>query len=768
MKLEPLSSNGFATKITAWYALIGSLWIVLTDYLVALTLNTPEQLLQAQTLKGWGFVFVTSCGLYVLLRRGTRSLQKSYSLLETILESTTDAIFAKNLEGKYIVVNTAMAEIAGVPVQQMLGANDEELFGAEVANQLREHDRISLVSGIRQEREACLNPDYLHTNPVSDPNKAQIYLTSKDIWYDPYGTPIGVIGLSRNITEAKRAYEALAQSEERYRNLFACHPQPMWIYDQESLEFLAVNRAAIAHYGYSEAEFLSMTIEDIRPAEDVPSLLNNLQDKPSGYIASGVRRHLKKDGSVIAVDITTHDVEFEGRPAQVILANDITEQLHVQAQLERYAFTDTLTGLLNRTGFSRNLQQAITRHQHQNSPFTLLYLSLDGFTRLKFSLGHAVARQLLIEAATRLKACFPGAIAARLDDNEFALRLRHEVDSVDAVVGHLRERLSSMYHLNNHDVFSDCSIGVVRSNLDCSDAEDYLQAGDTAMYQARSALPHKYVIFSQQLRDTALNRIELDSALRRALERDEFEVYYQPFIDLSTYQCLGFEALVRWQHPQRGLVPPGEFIPLTEETGLVVPLGEWVLQRACQQLKAWQTQFQQPQLTMSVNVAALQLTQPGFLDVLDDVLRTTGIAPPCLKLEITETTLMQNTETIRCSLDHIKQRGINLSIDDFGTGYSSLSYLHLFSFTVLKLDRSFVIQLESSDKSIEIVRNIARLAQNLNLALVAEGIETQQQLALLQQLDFQEGQGYLFSHPLPPSAAKQWLQDKIQSDVLPD
>ena len=312
----------------------------------------------------------------------------------------------------------------------------------------------------------------------------------------------------------------------------------------------------------------------------------------------------------------------------MILANDITERLQVQAQLERYAFTDTLTGLLNRTGFSHNLQQAIARNRNESYPFTLLYLSLDGFTRLKFSLGHRVARQLLIEAASRLKACFPGAIAARLEDNEFVLRLGHQVDSVDAVVGRLRERLSSIYRLNNHDVFSDCSIGVVRSNLGYCDAEEYLQAGDTAMYQARSALPHKYVIFSQQLRDAALNRMELDAALRRALERQEFEVYYQPFIDLASGQCLGFEALVRWQHPQRGLVPPGQFIPLMEETGLVVPLGKWVLQEACQQLKSWQTQLKQPQLTMSVNVAALQLTQPGFLEVLDDVLRTTGIAPP--------------------------------------------------------------------------------------------------------------------------------------------
>lgn len=764
MKLEPLSSPRFATQITVWYALIGTLWIVFSDYLVGWLLDAPGDLTQAQTLKGWGFIFITSLGLYIVLRRGTRSLQKSYSLLETILESSADAIFAKTIDGEYIVVNTAAAEMAGFPIQQMLGAKDEDLFGPEIASQLQEHDRLTLVSGLRQERETCLNSDQGTFAPNDDAKKPHIYLTSKDIWYDPRGIPIGVVGISRNITEAKRAYEALAESEERYRNLFACHPQPMWIYDQESLQFLAVNRAAIAHYGYSEAEFLSMTIEDIRPAEDVPSLLDNLQHKPSGYIASGIRRHLKKDGSVIAVDITTHDVEFEGRRAQVILANDITERLQVQAQLERYAFSDTLTGLLNRTGFSRNLQQAIARNQDQNHPFTLLYLSLDGFIRLKFSLGHPVARQLLIEAANRLKACFPRAIAARLEDNEFVLRLGYAVDSVDAVVERLREQLTSIYHLNNHDVFSDCSIGVVRSNLGYTDAEDYLQAGDTAMYQARSALPHKYVIFSQQLRDAALHRIELDAALRRALERNEFEIYYQPFLDLSSQQCLGFEALVRWQHPQRGLVPPGEFIPLTEETGLVVPLGEWVLREACQQLQRWQTQLKLPQLTMSVNVAALQLTQPGFLDVVDDVLRTTGIDPPCLKLEITETTLMQNTETIRCSLDQIQRRGINLSIDDFGTGYSSLSYLHLFSFTVLKLDRSFVTQLESSNKSMEIVRNIARLAQNLNLDLVAEGIETQQQLALLQQLEFQEGQGYLFSHPLPAATAQQWLQDRIQSD----
>ncbi len=762
MKLEPLSSIRFAVRITILYSFIGSLWIVLSDYMVAEILETRDLSSQAQTLKGWGFVLVTSMALYVLLVHAARSLQKSYSLLETILESTTDAIFAKNLDGDYVIANTAAAELAGVSVQQMLGANDVDLFGETLGREFQEHDRLTTVSGTTQQVEHGITPANQPAN--QPPQGTKIYLTCKDVWYDPRGVPIGVIGISRDMTEAKRAYEALAESEERYRNLFECHPQPMWIYDQESLRFLAVNQAAIAHYGYSHEEFLAMTIEAIRPAEDVPSLLDNLQHIPRGYTASGIRRHLKKDGSVIAVDITTHDFSFQGRPAQVILANDVTERLQVQAQLERYAFRDTVTGLLNRTGFSRNLQQAINRNLEQSQPFTLLYVSLDGFTRLKFSLGHSVARQLLIEAAVRIKTCFAKAIAGRMEDNEFAILLRQEVDSLETIIEPLREHLTSVYGLNNHDVFSDCSIGVVLSDLGYQNPEDYLQAGDTAMYQARSTLPEKYVMFSQSLRDAALNRIELDAALRRALERDEFEVYYQPFINLSTSHCLGFEALVRWQHPQRGLVPPGEFIPLTEETGLVVSLGEWVLRQACQQLARWQAQLQQPQLTMSVNVAAVQLTQPGFLTVIDDILRTTEIPAHCLKLEITETTLMQNTGQICCCLDQIQQRGITLSIDDFGTGYSSLSYLHLFSFTVLKLDRSFVMQLEASDRSIEIVRNIARLAQSLNLSLVAEGIETHPQLVALQNLGFEEGQGYLFSRPLKSQAAEQWLRDRIQSE----
>lgn len=761
MKLEPLSSTRFAVQITVLYSFVGSLWIVLSDHMVAEILETPDLSSQAQTLKGWGFVLVTSMALYALLVHAARSLQKSYSLLETILESTTDAIFAKNLDGEYVVANSAAADIAGVSIQHMLGANDIDLFGETLGRKFQDDDRMTTVSGTTKQVENWLPPPNQQPNHTSSTPEAKIYLTCKDVWYDPRGIPIGVIGISRDITDAKRAYEALAESEERYRNLFECHPQPMWIYDQENLRFLAVNQAAIAHYGYSYDEFLAMTIEAIRPAEDVPSLLDNLQHILPGYIASGIRRHLKKDGSVIAVDITTHDFNFKGRPAQVILANDVTERLQVQAQLERYAFRDTVTGLLNRTGFSRNLQQAINRNLEQSQPFTLLYISLDGFTRLKFSLGHSVARQLLIEAAVRIKTCFPKAIAGRMEDNEFAILLRQNVDCIETIIEPLREHLTSVYGLNNHDVFSDCSIGVVLSDLGYQNPEDYLQAGDTAMYQARSTLPEKYVMFSPNLRDAALNRIQLDSALRRALERDEFEVYYQPFIHLSTSHCLGFEALVRWQHPQRGLVPPGEFIPLTEETGLVVSLGEWVLRQACQQLAHWQAQLQQPQLTMSVNVAALQLTQPGFLAVIDDILKTTKIPANCLKLEITETTLMQNTEQIRCCLDQIQKRGITLSIDDFGTGYSSLSYLHLFSFTVLKLDRSFVVQLEANDRSIEIVRNIARLAQNLHLSLVAEGIETYSQLIALQDLGFEEGQGYLFSHPLNFQAAEQWLRDRI-------
>lgn len=748
VKLDRLPSTRLAVEIALLYALFGSLWIILSDRLLEKLFDTPTLVTDIQTLKGWGFVFVTSVGLYTLIHKNVQSLQRSYTLLHTILEGTNDAIFAKDLQGRYIIANSATADCLGIPLDRLIGADDLELFGLETGYILQANDRQTLNQGQTQIIE--------ETVTVGD--RERIYLSTKDVWYDSRGLPIGIIGVSRNVTESRHAQQALAQSERRYRTLFECHPRPMWVYDLETLRFLAVNQAAITHYGYSEEEFLAMTIADIRPPEDIPRLMSAIPRSQAGYDYAGVWRHLTREGREIFVEITSHTLEFANRPAEVVLAENITERLQAEAKLERYAFTDTLTELPNRRGFLKFLQQAIDRQQcDRNESFALFYLSLDDFARIKFSLGHNLANQLAVESAHRLTTCLPQAICARVGEREFALLLPHPPNSLTDTIDHLQQALSQEYYLDRRELFTNISIGVVLSDIGYEDAENYLQAGDIAMHQAKQTGPPKCIRFNHQLRETALHRLELDTALRRALERHEFCLHYQPLVDLQSQRTLGFEALVRWQNPQRGLVPPNQFVPLAEETGLIIHLGEWVLREACWQLRDWRLRFGLTDLTMSVNVAAVQLMQSTFVDLVEDVLQETGIPPACLKLEITETTLMQNTQRIAQSLQKLEQLGVILSIDDFGTGYSSLSYLLSFPFRILKLDRSFVMHLGQNAKSLAIVRNVALLAQTLQLELVAEGIETDDQRQELQRLGFQAGQGYWFLPPRPASQIEPWL-----------
>ncbi|MGC9503869.1 PAS domain-containing protein [Baaleninema sp.] len=423
MKFDRFQPNYSAVEIALIYAIIGSLWIVLSDRAIDAVFETPHIVTELQTLKGWGFVLVTSLLLYGLVRRSVRSLQRSYNLLYTVLESTTDAIFAKDIEGRYVLANSASARALKLHLEEMLGATDEELLEAETARQIRQNDRQVLARGGTQ----------LFKENVLVENRPTTFLTTKDVWYDPRGKAIGIIGISRDITEIDRARQALAESERRYRLLFECHPQPLWVYDLETLAFLAVNHAAIDAYGYSEAEFLEMTIADIRPSEDVPQLLDNVAQVGEGIDRAGLWRHIKKDGSTIDVEITSHPLEFDGRRAEVVLANDVTERLAVERRLERYAFCDLVTGLPNRNNFLTYVERAMTRvRRRETSQFAVLYLSLDNFVRLKFSLGHDLVEQMLVQAATRLGSVVPEAVVTRVESNEFAVLLEATPSDIDA------------------------------------------------------------------------------------------------------------------------------------------------------------------------------------------------------------------------------------------------------------------------------------------------------------------------------------------------
>ena len=448
------------------------------------------------------------------------------------------------------------------------------------------------------------------------------------------------------------------------------------------------------------------------------------------------------------------------------------ERIGIELQLSkdhfRYAaFHDALTDLPNRSMLTESLKVVIERAKQQdNYEFAVLFLDLDRFKNVNDSLGHSIGDQLLIAMARRLENCTREVdMVARLGGDEFAILLDGIQDAEEAtkMAQRVQEKMQSAFNLNGHEVFTTASIGIALSFTGYDHPENILRDADTAMYRAKAQGKACYEVFDKGMHTRAVYLLQMETALRRALEREEFRVYYQPIVSLDNGHLAGFEALVRWQHPERGFVSPADFIPMAEDTGLIIPIGAWILKRACQQLSQWQ--WQSPanrSLFMSVNLSGKQVAGEEIVDQIEQVLRETGVEPRHLKLEITESAVMENAEHAVSLLKRLKAIGVQLSIDDFGTGYSSLGYLHKFPLDTLKIDRTFIGRIDEAEENVEIVRTVVTLAENMGMDVVAEGVETLGQLVQLRKLKCQYGQGYLFSRPVDAESAGAWISKRPQ------
>ena len=436
------------------------------------------------------------------------------------------------------------------------------------------------------------------------------------------------------------------------------------------------------------------------------------------------------------------------------------------------AFHDSLTGLPNRAMFTELLKAEIESSKRRDAHmFAVLFLDLDRFKNINDSLGHTHGDLLLVAFAERLERTLrPVDTLARFGGDEFAILLSGMTDATDAVrvAQRIQDELSQPFVLDKNSAFASSSIGIALSSSGYDRPEDILRDADTAMYRAKENGKARYEVFDHGMHARAVSRLQLESDLRQAVEERQFCVYYQPIICLQNGRLAGFEALVRWNHPRRGLVSPADFIPVAEETGLIVPIGEWVLQESCKHIR--QCQLDHPShrsLSLSVNLSARQVAQPDLLDRIKEALATSKLSPHCLKLEITESVVMENAEAAALMFKQLRLLGVQLSIDDFGTGYSSLSYLHRFPLNYLKIDRSFVSRL-TTDNDNAIVRTISTLARNLGMEVIAEGIETEEQFQQLKMLGCEYGQGFLFSHPVGNEGVRRLLAQDTYRDLEPD
>lgn len=652
---------------------------------------------------------------------------------------------------------------------EMLGYLEDEMLGHFVWEFIAEKKSRELILNKLNE-EKLLTP-HEQTFLKKDGTFISVLVNDKLIKNES-GIVTGILTTVHNISEQKQFEEALKNSERQYRLMGEGIMHQVWTAKPDGhLDY--VNQRTTEYFGKTYKKMIGDGWKNVVHPED----LEGCVEKWMHSLSTG-------DDYIVEFRLRRHDGEYfwfqaraaAGRDAKGNIIKwfgtntDIDDRKGAEAKLSYFAGHDTLTNLPNRARFMNFLERAVKRSEYDsNFQFSVLFLDLDRFKVINDSLGHSVGDQLLIEIAKRLEECVrPTDVVARLGGDEFTIlltRIGKSLDSIN-VANRILEEVSKPFKIENYEVFTSASIGIVASDKMQRKPGEVLRDADTAMYRAKAAGKSRYEIFDDEMHVRNMNLMRMETDLRRAVERNEFRVFYQPIIELENGEILEFEALIRWQHPQYGLVAPGDFIPIAEETGLIVSIGKWVLEEACRQTVKWQSRFKNhKELGISVNLSAKQLLHPNITAHIKETLNYTSINPKCLKLEVTESMVMENGEKSLAVIKEFHTLGTSISTDDFGTGYSSLSYLHNFPFNRLKIDRSFIGKIETDLKCEAIVRTILILGQNLEIGTIAEGIETEHQLWQLRSLGCRLGQGFFFSKPVDAETAETLLMEGIGKDI---
>jgi diguanylate cyclase (GGDEF)-like protein/PAS domain S-box-containing protein len=672
--------------------------------------------------------------------------RKSHERLREAIDILPQGIVFLDADGRYILWNKKYSEIY---------SRSSDLFvpGARLQDTIRIGvERGDYPEAIGREEEwiaerlaRLYQPSERHEQVLAD---GRCILIEERLTEDG-----GVIGLRVDITELK-------QREASFRLLFDSNPIPMIVCALDDERILGVNAAAVEHYGYSRAEFEKLTIRSVQAFESEPPWVG---ERSSDEQAARTWKHVRADGTLIDLAIYSRHLMYGDQPAVLLALMDITERKRAEARLAFMAQHDSLTGLPNRNLLRQNMDEILLHTRRSSDKAAVLVLGIDNFKAVNDSLGHGIGDKLLRAVAKRLRSTLREEdTLARLNSDEFAIVQSGLTRPDDAVLlaRRLLEAIGDPYLFDGHSIVIGASIGIAMAPSDGDESEKLLKNADMALSRAKNDSRGTFSFFEAEMDARAQSRRKIEADLRDAIQNDVLRPYYQPLIDLPTGRITGFEALVRWPDPERGMISPAEFIPVAEETGLINGLGGLMLRRACADAALWPEDVR-----VAVNLSPLQFRTGNLLSIVMDALKQSGLSPKRLELEITETLLLEKSGQVLATLHALRALGVRISMDDFGTGYSSLSYLRSFPFDKIKIDQSFVRDLAANRDAQAIVRSIISLGVGLGVTITAEGVETEAELNCLRNEGCHEAQGFLFSQARPNAEIVGMLKAQSGDDI---
>jgi diguanylate cyclase (GGDEF)-like protein/PAS domain S-box-containing protein len=738
-----------AIRIVLYYIIISSLWVLFTDYI--LIYNVEHLADWIGIAKGWLFIILSGLLFYKLFQIEIKAIINAENKYRLIVENVFDLILVTDKYGNI--------EYGSPSLQTISGYKPEDCQGKAI------YDYTNIDEFSKLQKTFCNRK----TNETEVP--LQFNLQHKDgrlVLIEGKGVPIvgnsseieHIIFLGQDISDKKIAERKLLESEERYRKLVEFSPETTLIHENGKIVY--VNNAGLNLVGANNInQIIGKNILDFVYQDDLEYAISRMKKVQEGISEISEYRVVRLDGTLIFVDILAFQTTYQGEQAVQVIVRDVTERKKAAEKVNYLAYYDSLTGIPNRNLLKKYLNEVVDHNEDSKQIIAVMFLDLDRFKMINDTFGHSFGDLLLQKVTTRLSKCLgQDDMIFRYGGDEYVIVMEHtELNKVSQLAEKLIITLSSPFFIQDRQTFISTSIGISVFPKDGDNAEALIQNADTAMYLAKENGKNNYQHYSVSLNIINNRKMEIENGIRKAIENEEFALYYQPQVDLVTKKIIGLEALIRWKHPEYGYIPPMEFISVAEETGLIVLIGNWVLITACKQFKRW-LDIGFPLHSIAVNVSALQFRDKNFIKTVNQVLQETKLESCYLELEITES-VTREVEEITKIMKELKALGVHLSIDDFGTGYSSLNYLRHFPIDKLKIDKSFVDEINIHLDGEAIVRTIIDLGNSLGFTVIAEGIENEHQISFLKENNCYLGQGYYFAKPLPTEDLENLLKEQL-------